>query len=98
MLQKSLVLSQKQLSSCQETVISTILKEIHRTILMKYSHLSLDNHIENTHLSLDHINTGTGREDSAQEHAKSDINPLHNKREDKAAILEHSLKARDLIM
>ena len=72
------------------------LKKFHRTVLIDSSDLLQNNCVKNTHLSLDHINTGTGMEVSAPKHTKSEIKLPQNKREDEAAILEHSPKARDL--
>lgn len=57
---------------------------------MKICYLSLKKKVNNTYLSLDHINTGTGKEDSAYENTKTEIKPLNNKKEDEAAILLHT--------
>lgn len=54
---------------------------------MKPSYISLKNYVNNTCLSFDHINTGTGKDDSTYEHDKSEMKALKNKKEDLAAIL-----------
>lgn len=88
-IQKIAYFASKHLSSCQDTVIFHVLNKFQRTVLMKHSNLSVNNDALTTYLSLDHIKTGTGKKDSAQQHTKSEINPHHNKRVDEAAILEH---------
>ena len=79
--------------SIQGTVIFILSRNSVKQFLMKYRHLLLNNDAKNTHLSLDHIKTGTGNEDSAAEHTKREINPVHNKKEDEAAILDHQVKS-----
>lgn len=77
----------------QGTVIFNLSRNSVKQFLMKYRHLLLNHGAINTHLSLDHIKTGTGNEDSPAEHTKREINPLHNERENEAAILDHQVKS-----
>lgn len=58
---------------------------------------SVNNVLSIPYLSLDHIKTGTGKEESAHKHPKNEIKTLHSQRDDEAAILPVSLKARDFI-